>query len=183
MAEHAADFIDHLSGLTHHMPREEQLERVAMTARWELGTIREAVEQAMLAARGEAAVRDDAAVSELILGELYATIEQFARSEPGEGLSPVVVEREIGTAAWSRRRPYTDRQRPAGPGPHLGHRHPRAQADDQQQPTRTVSSRRDPLELGALGTSAAGGRDPHRPTPRANAKRTDGATGGLQCLY
>lgn len=98
VAEHAADFIDHLSGLTQHVSREEQLERVAITARWELGMVRGAAEQAMLAAPAEGAVLDDAAVTELILGELDATIEQLARGEPVEGLSPAIVEREIGSA-------------------------------------------------------------------------------------
>ena len=98
VAEHAADFIDHLSGLTQHVSREEQLERVATTARWELDTVRETVEQAMLAASGDGAVLDDAAVTELIVGELDATIEHLAHSEPVEGLSAAVVEREIGSA-------------------------------------------------------------------------------------
>ena len=98
VAERAADFIDHLSGLTQHVSREEQLERVATTARWELDRVRETVEQAILAASGDGAVLDDAAVTELIVGELDATIEHLAHSEPVEGLSAAVVEREIGSA-------------------------------------------------------------------------------------
>lgn len=103
VAEHAADFIDHLSSLAQHVSRNEQLERVVMTARWELDTIRRAVEQAVLAASADGAVLDDTAVTEFILGALDTTIEQLARSKPVEGFSPAIVEREIGHAVpdWS----------------------------------------------------------------------------------
>ncbi len=86
VAEHAADFIDYLSDLTQHVSREEQLERVAMTARWELDTVRGAVEQAMLVASADGAGLDNAAVTELILGVLDATIEQLAHSEGLSGI-------------------------------------------------------------------------------------------------
>lgn len=98
VAEHAADFIDHLSGLTQHVPRGEQLERVAMTAGWELDMIRDRVEDEIVAASADGTQLDGAEVIERILGAIEATIERLARGTFVEGLSAAIVGREISSA-------------------------------------------------------------------------------------
>ncbi|WP_428115148.1 hypothetical protein [Candidatus Poriferisodalis sp.] len=99
VAEYAADFIDHLSDLTQHVTRDEQLERVAMTARWELEMIRDIVDDEIVAASADGTELDDSVVIERILGQIDATIDRLGRGTLVEGLSAAIVGREIGSAA------------------------------------------------------------------------------------
>lgn len=98
VAEYAADFIDHLAGLTQHVTRDEQLERVAMTAFRELEVIRDVVEEEVFAAAAAGADLDDSVVIDRILGEIDTTIERLAGGTFVEGLSAAIVGREIGSA-------------------------------------------------------------------------------------
>lgn len=102
VAEYAADFIDHLAGLTQHVTRDEQLERVEMTARWELEMIRAVVEGEVLEAEAAGVDLDESTVIERILAEIDATIELLARGTFVKGLSAAIVGREIGNvvADW-----------------------------------------------------------------------------------
>ena len=98
VAEYAADFIDHLANLTQHVTRDEQLERVAMTARWELEMIRDVVEDAVIAALADGSPLDDSDIIERILVAIDATIARLARGAFVEGLSAAIVGREISSA-------------------------------------------------------------------------------------
>ncbi len=98
VAEYAADFIDHLADLTQHVTRAEQLERVLMTARWELEAIRGVVEDEVTDAMADGTALDDSAVIGRILAEIEAAIERLTGSTFIEGLGATVVEREIGSA-------------------------------------------------------------------------------------
>ena len=103
VAEYAADFIGHLAGLTQHVTQDEQLERVAMTALWELEMIRDIVDDQIATAPAVGAHLDDAVVIERILDEINATIEHLASGAFVDGLSAAIVGREIGNALpdWS----------------------------------------------------------------------------------
>ena len=99
VAAYATDFTDHLAGLTQYVSRNEQLERVALTARWELEMIRDAIEEEILAASAGGTELDDSAITELILHEINAAIKHLAQGTFVEGLSAAIVGREIGSAA------------------------------------------------------------------------------------
>ena len=98
VAEHASDFVDHLSELTQYLSRDEQRERVAMTAFWELEMIREIVEEKVLAASTDGVTLDDSTITELVLDEINATIEKLERGTFVEGLSAALIGRAISGA-------------------------------------------------------------------------------------
>ena len=98
VAEHASDFIDHLSDLTRYLSRDEQRERVAMTAFWELEMIRDIVAEEVLAASADGVELDDSTITERILAEINATIEHLEHGTFVEGLSAALIGREIRSA-------------------------------------------------------------------------------------
>lgn len=98
VSEYATDFIEHLSGLTQHVTRDEQRERVAMTAHWELETIHDVVKEEIFAAAAAGADLDDSAIFELIVKKIESTIELLEQGTLVEGLSAAVVGREIASA-------------------------------------------------------------------------------------
>jgi len=101
--DYATSLVAYLPSLVEHVSRQEQLERVVMTAWWELDMVRSLVEGTAMAASAGGTPLTDAQIRAEILERINARINQLQQFEFIGGLSASVVGREISAAIkdWS----------------------------------------------------------------------------------
>lgn len=96
--EYATSLIAYLPSLVEHVPRQEQLERVVMTAWWELDVVRSLVEGTVMAASAEGTPLTEAQIRSEILSRVNARISHLEQVGFIDGISSALVGREIGAA-------------------------------------------------------------------------------------
>ena len=96
--EYAEALVGYLPSLIQHVSRDEQRERVAMTAWWELDMVRATVESTALAAASAGTPLTDAEIRSEILNRINARISHLEQVGFIEGISAALVGREIGAA-------------------------------------------------------------------------------------
>lgn len=96
--EYAEALMAYLPSLVRHVSREEQRERVVMTAWWELDMVRTSVENTALAAASAGTPLTDAQKGNEILSRINARISQLQQIGFIDGISAALVGREISAA-------------------------------------------------------------------------------------
>ena len=102
--EYGTSLITYLSPLVTHVSRQEQHERVMMTAIWELDMVRTSVENTVKAASATGDPPTDPQVRAEVLDRINARIQQLRQCDRIEGLSASVAGSAISDAIgqWSR---------------------------------------------------------------------------------
>lgn len=96
--EYAEALVAFLPSLVPHVSKEEQRERVAMAAWWELDMVRASVENIALAAASAGTPLSDVQIRNEILGRINARISHLEQVGFIEGISAALVGREISAA-------------------------------------------------------------------------------------
>ena len=96
--DYAEALVAYLPSLIPHMSREEQLEHVAMTARWELEMVRASVEEVAFAASSASNTPTKGEIRSMILSVINARISYLEQSGFVDGIGTALVGREISAA-------------------------------------------------------------------------------------
>ncbi len=102
--EYAISLMTYLSALVPHVSKQEQRERVVMTALWELDMVRTAVEGSVKTASGTGNRLTDSRIQTELLNRINTRIQQLQQCGHIEGLSASVAGSAISDAIgqWSR---------------------------------------------------------------------------------
>ncbi|WP_420617747.1 hypothetical protein [Candidatus Poriferisocius sp.] len=96
--EYAEALVAYLPSLVRHVSRQEQRERVVMTAWWELDMVRTSVESTALAAASAGTPLTNAQIRSEILSRVNARISHLQQIGFIDGISTAIVGREISAA-------------------------------------------------------------------------------------
>ncbi|MCY4369060.1 MAG: hypothetical protein OXF41_06480 [bacterium] len=92
--QYAAEFIEYLSSLIHHMPVEFLQARVRMRASWELDRLRKAVDRTLADEHGDG----EQVVGQVLMDQIESRLQRLEELDTGDGPGESVAARELDEA-------------------------------------------------------------------------------------